>query len=152
MAGPNVSLIRRYILISSLYSTAPSAAPENITATAITATQILVSWDPPPPEHRNGPILAYNFTATDASTGLVVSSAILQTRSSLVSSLRPFTLYNFTLSARTSVGYGPSGSAVETTLQDSECGIYSVLVYQKAQIYEREHAIMSHVNDGQSRF
>ena len=74
--------------------------------------------------------------ATDASTGLVVSSAILQTRSSLVSSLRPFTLYNFTLSARTSVGYGPSGSAVETTLQDSECCVSRF----KSPEIEQEHA------------
>ena len=104
---------------SITFSAAPSAAPENITAMALTASQIQVTWDPPPPTQRNGPILAYNFTATDTTTGLLVRSAILASRTTTVVSLRPFTRYEFTLSAGTSVGYGPSDSVTELTLEDS---------------------------------
>ena len=104
------------IMVCSL--TAPSGPPDNITAMAIAASQIRVSWDLPLPPQRNGPILAYNFTARDTTTGLLVRSAILLNRTTIVVSLRPFTRYEFTVSARTSVGYGPSGNVSEFTLQD----------------------------------
>lgn len=104
-----------------LYHAAPSAPPDNITAISLTSSQILVSWDPPPPEHRNGPILAYNFIVTDTSSSVVIWSSILLNSSTVVGFLKPFTIYNFSISARTSVGYGPIGSTTETTLEDSEC-------------------------------
>ncbi len=100
--------------------TAPSGPPDNITTTALTSTQILVSWDLPLPHFRNGPILAYNLTVTDTTTGMVVWSSTVLTTSATVSSLRAFTTYNFTLSARTSVGYGPNDTVSEITLQDSK--------------------------------
>ena len=99
---------------------APSAAPKNITAIALTATEILVTWDPPLSQFRNGPILAYSLIATDAATGKIIQSSTELTTSAIVSSLRAFTTYNFTLAARTSVGYGPNETVFETTLQDSK--------------------------------
>ena len=103
-----------------LFLIAPSGAPDNITATAVTSTAILVMWDLPLPQFRNGPILAYNLTVTDTTTGMVVQSSIVLTTSTIVYSLRPFTTYNFTLSAHTSVGYGPNDTVSEITLQDSK--------------------------------
>lgn len=100
--------------------TAPSGPPDNITATALSSTSMLVSWSPPLQQFRNGPILAYNFTVMEASTDTVVQSSILLTTYATVFSLRPFTDYNFTVSARTSVGYGPSDTITEITLQDSK--------------------------------
>ena len=122
MAGKILkSFLRKTIQLKvSLFCIAPSGPPDNITATAVTATQILVTWDPPLPQFRNGPILAYNLTVTDTTMGMVVWSSIVLTTSDTVSSLRAFTTYNFTLSARTSVGYGPNDTAAEITLQDSK--------------------------------
>lgn len=98
---------------------APSGPPDNITTTALSANSIHVSWDPPLPHLRNGPILVYNLTVTDVSTGLTLQSTILQVTSHTVTSLRPFSTYGFTLSARTSVGYGPENTISGTTLEDT---------------------------------
>lgn len=100
--------------------TAPSGPPDNITAVALSSTSMIVSWSPPIQQFRNGPILAYNFTVTESSTGLVVQSSILLTTTATIFSLVPFTTYNFTLSARTSVGYGPSDTISAITLEDSK--------------------------------
>ena len=105
----------------SLQFLAPVAPPENITALALTSETMLVTWDLPLPQYRNGPILAYNLTVMDPARGVLVETSILLTTSSVVLSLRPFTVYVFYLSARTSVGYGPVGNTSEVTLQDSKC-------------------------------
>ncbi len=87
---------------------------------ALTSESMLLTWDLPLPQYRNGPILAYNLTVTDQAQGVVVETSILLTTSIVVSSLQPFTVYVFALSARTSVGYGPFGNTSEITLQDGE--------------------------------
>lgn len=98
--------------------TAPSGPPDNITAVALTSSQILITWDPPLQELRNGPILAYNFTVLDTATGFIITSSVISTTSTTVSSLRPFTVYSIAVSARTSVGFGPYDSIEVTTLED----------------------------------
>ena len=103
-----------------LHLLAPSGTPENITAIALSSDSMLLIWDPPLLENRNGPILAYNLTVTDQITGLVIQSSVLLNTSAVVYSLQPFSVYNFTLSARTSVGYGPSETVSQITLQDGE--------------------------------
>ena len=99
-------------------STAPSGPPDNITAIALSSSEIQITWDPPPQENRNGPILAYNFTALDSATGNVIISRVVVSTYTLVLYLRPFTFYTFTLSARTSIGFGPEDSVTERTLED----------------------------------
>ena len=39
----------------------PSAAPINIRSKALDSTGLEISWDPPPPEHRNGRITNYTL-------------------------------------------------------------------------------------------
>ena len=97
---------------------APSGPPFNITTTALTATSISVEWEAPLPQFRNGPILAYSLTVTDTISNSVVYSSTLPTTATVISGLQPFTPYNFTLSARTSVGFGPSDTQTEVTLEE----------------------------------
>jgi len=45
-----------------VYFSAPTAAPISIQAEAIHSTEIMVSWQPPPPETQNGVLSAYQVT------------------------------------------------------------------------------------------
>lgn len=100
--------------------TAPSGAPENVTTIAISSTSVVVTWDRPLPHHRNGPITAYNLTVTEQLTGVRVLSLVVLITSEVVISLRPFTTYDFAVSARNSVGYGPHQSVSQITPEDSK--------------------------------
>ncbi|XP_010209386.1 PREDICTED: LOW QUALITY PROTEIN: protein sidekick-2, partial [Tinamus guttatus] len=72
----NLSKHRRYEIRLSVYNAAgegppsapqevfvgeavPTAAPQNVAVQAVTATQLDVTWDPPPPESQNGDIQGY---------------------------------------------------------------------------------------------
>ena len=49
------------IACQSFFFLAPSAAPMNIQGKALSSTSLLISWDPPPLDHRNGPITNYTI-------------------------------------------------------------------------------------------
>ena len=84
----------------------------------LTSTSVMLFWDLPLPRYRNGPILAYSLMVKDAVTGSILQSSILLSRTITISGLQPYTPYNFTLSARTSVGYGPPDTITGVTLED----------------------------------
>lgn len=44
-------------------SSAPAMAPQNVQVTALTASQLEVTWDPPPPESQNGNIQGYKASS-----------------------------------------------------------------------------------------
>lgn len=44
-------------------STAPAMAPQNVQVTPLTASQLEVTWDPPPPESQNGNIQGYKASS-----------------------------------------------------------------------------------------
>ena len=100
---------------------APSSTPENVTTTALSSTSIEIIWDPPLPHYRNGPITAYNITVIEQLSRIrALSLVVFNTTSLVVTSLRPFTTYNFIVSARNSIGYGPSTTLSHITPEDSE--------------------------------
>lgn len=49
---------------SFLYSLVPTAPPQNVAVQSSTATQLDVTWDPPPLEAQNGDIQGYKVAAT----------------------------------------------------------------------------------------
>lgn len=103
-----------------MFPAAPSGTPDNVTTVIINSTSIEVTWDPPLPHHRNGLITAYNVTVVEQLSGTRVFSSVLLNTSALVTSLRPYTTYNFVVLARTSVGYGPAQTVSDTTPEDSK--------------------------------
>ena len=103
-----------------LCNAAPSGTPENVTIVPLSSTSVEASWEPPLPHYRNGPITAYNLTITEQLTGIHVQSLVVLNTTTLVISLRPFTTYNFAVSARNSVGYGPSQTTSQITPEDSK--------------------------------
>lgn len=50
-------------LILTLYSLVPTAPPQNVAVQSSTATQLDVTWDPPPLEAQNGDIQGYKVAA-----------------------------------------------------------------------------------------
>ena len=99
---------------------APSGVPENVSAIPLSSISVEVTWDLPLFQHRNGPITAYNFTVTEQQTNTQVLSSVLLNTSTVVTSLRPFTAYNFAVSARNSIGNGPDRTVLLTTPEDGK--------------------------------
>ena len=82
--------------------------------------EILLHWEPPFPENRNGIIIGYVVNVTRMNSG-EISQLMSTTNSVTVSSLSPFTVYVCAIAATTSVGSGPFSD--EITVQTLEEGI-----------------------------
>ncbi len=81
---------------------------------------IVVDWDPPAPEDRNGPIIGYVINVTVVRTGEFLQFFSNVSRFSLTS-LQPFTTFICVFAAQTPVGTGPfSRQYIVTTPEDSE--------------------------------
>ena len=89
----------------SLHS-APTGPPLDADATPINSTSVTISWNPPAPENQNGVITGYVINLTIVSSGDVFQYS--SSRDNItIGSLHPFTTYDFTVAAQTSVGTGP---------------------------------------------
>ena len=84
---------------------APSSPPQNLTLTAINARNVYLSWSPPPREHYNGVIRQFWINITEVDTERRFQRTSVDT-SFTVTSLHPFYIYQFILSAYT-VNPGP---------------------------------------------
>ena len=81
---------------------------------------IVVDWDPPSPEDRNGPIIGYVINVTVVQTGEFLQFFTNVSHFTLTS-LQPFTTFICVFAAQTPVGTGPfSRNYVVTTLEDGE--------------------------------
>ena len=101
-----------------LITTAPSAPPQNLRQVAITATLVILNWQPPPEEHWNGLITLYYVFVTELESGRFFRLNSTKTNH-LVKNLHPYYTYNFSVAAVTVA----AGSISDTiTLQTSEAG------------------------------
>ena len=105
------------VLTSFSSHSVPSTAPE-FNITAVTATSITITWQPPPPCEQNGDITKYTIAyrmegGTDSE--IVVDATNLTT---VVELLAPYTNYTIKMAASTSVGRGGFGPNV--TFQTNE--------------------------------
>lgn len=97
----------------------PSTSPINVTVTTLSASTISVTWQPVPIRERNGIITEYNITY-NANQWMHINTIQVTSRemSVILNSLIPFTTYNITVKAATTIGFGPdSEDAVATTFQ-----------------------------------
>ena len=104
---------------------APSQAPRNFSAIAVTSTIITASWQLPPADSRNGIIIGFKlFYKKRGSAGLATTLTINNgtALSKNVSGLDIYTEYEFEVLASTSVGDGPRSSpmVVVITLKDGK--------------------------------
>ena len=112
------------IVDDSLYPPVPSGSPENFSGTALSSDTIVLTWDPPLMQNRNGIIRDYiiNVTALDTEEN---SQYITSDRNLTLGSLLPFNSYAFIIAARTAVGAGPFSTVVTIrTFEDGEISSY----------------------------
>ena len=118
---PQLPLFSR-LLPSSSPSLAVPGRVQQLQATALSSTSLVVSWQPPAEEERNGEILDYTVNVT-AVQGRGDPRSITTVATSVeVAMLHPYTVYQCSVAARTTVGPGPPTSDVARTLEDGEEG------------------------------
>ena len=105
----------------NLCPSVPSDVPLNLLVVPVNATSVRLSWDPPLPEHQNGPIEAYHIAITETDTDAQLQH-ISTENSTIIGPLHPFYTYKFSVAAVT-VQVGPFTSQV--TLQLPEAGTCS---------------------------
>ena len=99
---------------------APSAPPEGLRHTEISARAVVLQWNPPPSGQQNGHIRHYIISVTELDTGLSFSITALMETGYSVGSLHPFYTYNISVSAVT-VAAGPYTEPYTIrTLEDSK--------------------------------
>ena len=103
--------------------TAPSSPVQNASVDSTTATSIHLSWEPPEDDQKNGIILRYIIYVIPVDGGTTIYFNSIVT-SATVTSLRPYTLYDCSIAAETSVGRGPFSSAI--TVRTDEAGNQTV--------------------------
>ena len=116
-------LVQDYLTCCVLLYTAPTAAPSNVSASAINSTAIIVIWELPPLDGRNGNITGYSLVITEVATNTTTTHSQSGLHVELViTSLHPYYEYECHIAAETAVGSGPHGDAIITqTLPDGMC-------------------------------
>ena len=114
-------------LFCFFFNTAPDDPPPNVLATALSSTEIKVSWEELPAICQNGEITVYEIQFVPLQTfgGLITSDTINTSNGSvlmiILSGLEEYVEYNISVRAYTSAGPGPySVGVVERTDTDSE--------------------------------
>ena len=92
----------------------PSSSVRNPAIAEYSSSTVSLTWNPPEPENRNGPILYYDINVTVSSTGNTFLLTSL-TEYLNVTSLRPYTTYIFRIAAVTEVGAGPYSTSLSVT-------------------------------------
>ena len=83
----------------------------------ISSETVQLQWSPPVLEEQNGVITGYSVTVTRRDTGS--QSQLLSTSTNItITMLDPFTSYVVTVSAATSVGYGPQSTQLSFTTDE----------------------------------
>ena len=109
---------------------APSGIPTLLTTTALSPSVVLATWYEPLYSEQNGVLTKYRVTWKGLERDRVVRSVDIPVNSSsntsyALTGLDAHTSYVVNVSSFTSVGSGPISSRTVTTLEDSECSVYS---------------------------
>ena len=89
------------------------------------STQATISWQPPPFEHQNGPILYYTLIIYELVFGLDDVSKDVTALSYTVTGLEENNSYSFIIAAATREGIGPYSTEINfTTGEDSESVLF----------------------------
>ena len=84
----------------------PETAPLQFTVQATDSRILVLSWEPPLPEDRNGIITNYTINITEMETG-TQSQLVADNTTITALPLHPHYTYSCTVAAETSVGLGP---------------------------------------------
>ena len=113
-------------------SSAPATPPQNVQATAISSTEIMVTWDEIPGLDQNGIITEYEVQTepldfpADISVDLLTASSL----SIVVTGLQEYVFYDIRVRAYTIVGPGPYSDPVTVrTFEDGNTPIACYHLY-----------------------
>uniref|UniRef100_A0A8C6IZJ8 Uncharacterized protein n=1 Tax=Melopsittacus undulatus TaxID=13146 RepID=A0A8C6IZJ8_MELUD len=116
----------------------PSAPPENVSAEAVSSTQILLTWTAVPEPEQNGLILGYKILFKAKDLDSEPKSQVVRgnhTQSFLLSGLRKYVLYEIQVLAFTRIGDGvPSSPAVIERTKDDAPGPPVRLVFPEVRL------------------
>uniref|UniRef100_A0A8D1ZJZ5 Protein sidekick-1 n=1 Tax=Sus scrofa TaxID=9823 RepID=A0A8D1ZJZ5_PIG len=111
----------------------PSAAPENVSAEAVSSTQILLTWASVPEQDQNGLILGYKVDLDPEPRSHVVRGN--GTQSALLAGLGKFVLYELRVLAFTRIGNGvPSSPPILERTRDDAPGPPVRLVFPEVRL------------------
>ena len=114
----NVIIVLLWWMLSQYTTTAP---PRNISLTAPTSTTLLLHWEPPEEDPRDGTILQYSIVCRFGdSDSLPLSNSSASSQSLQLTDLRPFTNYNCCVSVQRTNGNSPESCSSETTPEDGK--------------------------------
>ena len=97
--------------MSCYNSTVPSSSPQNVMVTSVNPASLMVSWQPPPPVHHNGPI-TYMINYTRVGSSDMMSVNVNSGTTHTISRLVAYVDYSVIVAARTGNGTGPFSSTV----------------------------------------
>ena len=105
-----------------MLSTVPSSAPQNINASIISSSIVLLHWSELPQRDQNGIISNYVITVTNTRTLTVfLISTEMNQNFYEVKSLSPYTNYTFAVAAKNINGTGPfSKNETAQTYEDGK--------------------------------
>ncbi|KAI6076511.1 Protein sidekick-1 [Aix galericulata] len=116
----------------------PSAPPENVSAEAVSSTQILLTWSTVPESEQNGLVLGYKILFKAKDLDSEPKSQIVRgnhTQSCLLSGLRKYVLYEIQVLAFTRIGDGvPSSPPVIERTKDDAPGPPVRLVFPEVRL------------------
>ncbi|XP_054363693.1 protein sidekick-1 isoform X3 [Mirounga angustirostris] len=116
----------------------PSAAPENVSAEAVSSTQILLTWASVPEQDQNGLILGYKILFRAKDLDPEPRSHVVRgnhTQSALLAGLRKFVLYELQVLAFTRIGNGvPSSPLILERTKDDAPGPPVRLVFPEVRL------------------
>ncbi|XP_059854532.1 protein sidekick-2 [Delphinus delphis] len=135
----NLNKHRRYEIRMSVYNTAgegpsspphevfvgeavPTAVPRNVAVHGATATQLDVTWDPPPPESQNGDIQGYKIYFWEAQRRNLterVKTLFLAENGVKLKNLTGYTAYMVSVAAFNAAGDGPRSTPARGQTQQA---------------------------------
>ena len=114
-----------------IYPTVPAEPPRNVSATALSSTEIEVSWEEVHYCDQNGVIIMYEIGYEPLDCGLTVESVVTTGPVLMVNltGLEKYVEYNVTVRVYTSEGPGPYSAPpiTERTLEDGMKYFYTVV-------------------------
>ncbi|XP_078414728.1 protein sidekick-1 isoform X2 [Cetorhinus maximus] len=116
----------------------PSAAPGNVTAEAVSSTQILVMWGPVPESDQNGLILGYKILYRERDSESGTHNHLVKgnfTQSVVLNGLRKYSQYEIQVLAFTRIGDGvPSSPVLIERTKDDVPGPPIRLLFPEVQL------------------
>ncbi|XP_007941083.1 protein sidekick-1 [Orycteropus afer afer] len=132
-AGPWSELVR-----GRTRESVPSAAPRNVSAEAVSSTQILLTWASVPAQDQNGLILGYKVLFRAKDLDLEPRTHVVRgnhTQSALLAGLRKFVVYELQVLAFTRIGNGvPSLPLILERTKDDAPGPPVRLVFPEVRL------------------